>query len=104
MSIEPVAGKPLRIPPGFVKVRLNGDHRRAYRHLYARYGTILDGLPVLREDRDFDGRPVRMRRSQLEALNRAFAALDAESSPGPSVFDAQQHGKTRLFKRLLYLS
>jgi len=85
-------------------VRLDDSHRRLYRRLYARYATVLDGLPVLR-DRDFDGRPVRMTRAQLDSLNRAFASLEAESGSTPPVpFAAQSQGRSRLFKRLQYLS
>jgi hypothetical protein len=89
-----------------VAVRLSAAHRQAYRRLYARYCTILDGLPVLR-DRDFDGRAVKMTRQQLAALNAAFAS--AENAPNGAgaprtVFEAQQDQKTRLFKRTQYLS
>jgi hypothetical protein len=104
MAIEPVTGEPVRIPPGRVAVRLNDEHRRAYRQLYARYRTILDGLPVLREDRDFDGRPVKMTRAQLEALNSAFASLGEPEGGHGSVFEGQEAGRTGLFKRLQYLS
>jgi hypothetical protein len=104
MTFEPIVGTPVRFPPGRVEVRLNAGHRSAYRRLYALYRTIIDGLPVLREDRDFDGRPVRMSAAQLEALNAAFASLAASSSDGGGAFDAQESGRTRLFKRLQYLS
>lgn len=104
MAYEPVAGTPLRFPPGRVEVRLGADHRSLYRRLYARYRTILDGLPVLREDRDFDGRPVRMTRAQLDALNAAFAALEAPRHPRDGVFGDQEAQKTSLFKRTLFLS
>ena len=76
MALEPIAGTPARVPPGRVVVQLNDEHRRAYRMLYARYRTILDGLPVLR-DRDFDGRRVKMNAAQLDALNAAFAGIAA---------------------------
>jgi hypothetical protein len=86
-----------------VEVRLNREHRRLYRNIYARYRTILDGLPVLREDRDFDGRAVRMTAAQLEALNHAFEA--AERAPEEqNGFGGQEAQKTKLFKRLQYLS
>ena len=104
MPYEPIVGTPVRMPPGRVEVRLNADHRRAYRTLYARYRTIIDGLPVLREDRDFDGRAVRLTPAQLEALNSAFETLDSPAPGTGSVFDAQEAGRTRLFKRLQHLS
>lgn len=105
MSYEPIVGRPLRLPPGHVAVRLTDDHRRAYRRLYARYGAAAAGLPVLRPERDFDGRPVRMPAARLEALNRAFAALAAEDARQPTgTFDAQEASRTKLFKRLQYLS
>ena len=101
--IELIQGGAVRIPPGRVAIRLNERHRSAYRRLYAAYGTILDGLPVLR-DRDFDGRSVKVSKAQLEALNEAFAKLNAEAATPGSVFEAQEAGRTRLFKRLQYLS
>jgi hypothetical protein len=104
MPYEPITGKPVRFPPGRVEVRLDAGHRSLYRRIYAAYRTILDGLPVLREDRDFDGRAVRMTPAQLEALNRAFAAASAEPSDSDGVFGAQEAGRTGLFKRLQFLS
>ncbi len=75
-----------------------------YRELYARYRTVLDGLPVLRE-RDADGRAVKVTPAQLVALNRAFADLEEpDGGPPASVFEAQEQSKNRLFKRLQYLS
>jgi hypothetical protein len=103
MELAPLAGKPVRIPPGRVEVHLNADHRRTYRALYARYRTVTDGLPILR-DRDFDGRPVNIAPNQLEALNRAFATLGEPLDSTSGVFDAQERQKTRLFKRLQFLS
>ena len=103
MEYEPVTGKPVRFPPGRVEVRLKPAHRSAYRALYGAYRTILDGLPVLR-DRDFDGRPVRMTQGQLDALNEAFRALAESARRGDGAFAAQEAGRTRLFKRLQFLS
>jgi hypothetical protein len=102
--LEPVTGRPVRFPPGRVEVKLDERHRRAYRELYARYRTLLDDLPVLR-DRDFDGRSVKLTPRQLEALNEAFASL--EQAPAPRTgdpFDGQEQGRTGLFKRIQYLS
>ena len=97
-------GKRVKFPPGRVEIRLKPEFRSAYRRLYAAYRTILDGLPVLRE-RDFDGRPVSVTERQLEALNQAFSKLTPEGrGAGDSVFVTQEAQKTRLFKRLQYLS
>ena len=108
MAFEPIAGKPVRPapPPGRVEVRLDESHRQRYRRLYARYATVLEGLPVLRE-RDFDGRRVRMTPAQLDALNRAFAALDdaaEDDDTATTPFGNQARGRSSLFKRLQYLS
>jgi hypothetical protein len=103
MDFEPIVGKPVRIPPGRVAVRLDERHHRAYRALYAQYRTIIDGLPVLR-DRDFDGRAVKMTPVQLQALNDALAELARGARRGATVFGAQEAGRTRLFKRLQFLS
>jgi hypothetical protein len=109
VSFEPIVGKPVRLPPpGRVEVRLNQEHRRLYRALYARFQTVVAGLPVLREDRDFDGRRLKMARSELDTLNEAFAAEAARDASGglapESVFEGQARGRSRLFKRLQYLS
>ena len=104
MEIEPVRGTPFRFPPGRVAIRLGEQHRLAYRRLYNRYRSILDGLPVLR-DRDFDGRAVKVTPAQVDALNRAFASLAATQEPGAGVvFEAQADARSRLFKRTQYLS
>lgn len=104
MELEPIDGKPVRFPPGRVEIRLNPTHRSAYRARYARYQSILAGLPVLRE-RDFDGRPVKVTANELEALRRAFAG---PPEPGAhrqgTAFESQEVSKERLFKRLQYLS
>lgn len=101
--IEPIAGEATRFPPGRVVIRLDERHRSAYRRLYRAYRTVLDGLPVLR-DRDFDGRAMKVTPAQLEALNAAFASLRNPDGPPQSVFEAQEAGRTRLFKRLQHLS
>jgi hypothetical protein len=104
MAHEPIAGKSVRWPPGRVQIRLGQEHRHAYRALYARYQSILAGLPVLR-DRDFDGRPVTVTPAQLDALNRALASLtDAPKGPLGSAYAFQEAARNRLFKRLQYLS
>jgi len=103
MELEPIEGKPVRFPPGQVEIRLNQQYRSAYRALYARYQSILAGLPVLRE-RDFDGRAVKVTAQELEALRRAFASLAAPTAKHSTVFGAQEALKERLFKRLQYLS
>ncbi len=103
MALEPITGKPVRFPPGRVEIRLDDKHRIAYQRLYGHYQSYLAGLPVLRS-RDFDGRNVKVTPGELDALNRAFLAVDAPTGGGPTAFDAQEHGRTRLFKRTQYLS
>jgi len=104
MEVEAVEGRRVRFPPGRVAVRLDAGQRRAYRALYAQYQTVLEGLPVLRE-RDFDGRVVKLKAAELEALNRAFAALASEGEArGGAAYEAQERGRSRLSKRLQYLS
>jgi hypothetical protein len=103
MELEPIAGKPVRFPPGRVAIRLDERHKSAYRRLYGQYQSILAGLPVLR-DRDFDGRVVTVTTSQLAALNVAFAKLGAAENAGMSAFGDQEAARKRLFKRLQYLS
>ncbi len=103
MPYEPMVGTPLRFPPGRVAVRLDEGHRLAYRRLYQHYQSVLAGLPVLR-DRDFDGRAVRMTARELAALNQAFAGLEGPASAPHDAFQAQEQVRTRLFKRLQFLS
>ena len=106
MAFEPITGRPVRFPPGHVAVRLDERYRLLYRRLYRRYQTLLAGLPVLR-DRDFDGRAVKMRPEQLEALNEALARVTASSADGgppEAPFLDQERVRTRLFKRLQFLS
>jgi hypothetical protein len=104
MELDPIEGKPVRFPPGRVEIRLNPKHRSAYRALYARYQSILAGLPVLRE-RDFDGRPVHVTANELEALRRAFAGPSGPVAYGQgTAFESQEALKEQLFKKLQYLS
>jgi hypothetical protein len=103
MSIEPITGTPVRFPPGHVAIRLDERHRQAYRRLYRRYQTNLTPLPVLRT-RDFDGREVKVTPAQLDALNAAFAGIGASPDGVASAFDAQERGRTRLFKKTQTLS
>ena len=92
------------MPPGHVTVRLDLRHKRAYKALYARYGTVLTGLPVLRE-RDFDGRAVKLTMRALDALNMAFAGqTDGPAGSTGGAFAAQERARARLFKKLQYLS
>ena len=105
MACGPILGTPLRIPPGRLAIKLNAEHRRMYRAVYAHYGTVLHGLPVLREDRDFEGRTVKVTAAELDALNGAFASLTTPiGRPATRVFEAQEQSRRRLFKRLQYLS
>jgi hypothetical protein len=103
MGYEAIVGKPVRFPPGRCQIHLNQRHRRAYRALYARYQSILGGLPVLREH-DFDGRPVTVTGTELEALNRAFGSMVAGPGQPETAFSSQENARNRLFKRLQYLS
>lgn len=104
MEVSPIEAKSGGLRPGHVTVRLDAEHRRAYEVLYAQYRTIFDSLPVLRE-RDFDGRPVTMTKTQFEALEQAFASLAApEPAASDSPFAGQEQAKQRLFKRLQFLS
>lgn len=103
MEYEPISGTPTRFPPGRVRIRLSQGYRRPYRTLYARYQSILAGVPVLR-DRDFDGRTFTITATELDALNRALGVLGNDSSPGEAAFSSQEAGRSRLFKRLQYLS
>lgn len=95
----------MRFPPGKIAVRLGPEHWSAYRRLYAAYGSVLSGLPVLR-DRDFHGGSVKMTQAQLDALNDAFERLatSAEHPRNGSAFAGQERGRTSLFKRLQHLS
>lgn len=104
MSLEPITGTPVRFPPGRVAVRLDARYRLPYQRLYRRYQTQLTELPVLRAS-DFDGRAVKLTPAQLGALNEAFAAYTEGSDGAASgVFDAQERGRTELFKRTQFLS
>lgn len=104
MEYSPIQGKTVRFPPGRVQIQLTPEHRIGYRALYARYQSILGGLPVLRE-RDFDGRNVLVTAAQLEALNGAFAKLAGQDGSHPATaFESQEEARRRLFKRLQYLS
>jgi len=105
MEFTPIKGKRVPLPPGHVAAKLPPELWQPYKRLHAGYEAYLSGMPMLAE-RDFDGkRWVKMTPEQLGALNAAFAAL-AESGPsGPgTVFEAQEDARTRLFKRLQYLS
>jgi hypothetical protein len=104
MAFEPIRGRPARFPPGKVMVTLGPERLLDYRRLYARSATDLGGLPKLREG-DFDGRTVSMSAAELHALNHALAHLNAPRRRATgNAFETQEQHKTRLFKRLQYLS
>lgn len=105
MAFEPLKGRRVFAPPGHVGVKLPPELWLPYKRLHGRYQAYISGMPMLAE-RDFDGkRTAKMTPKQLEALNQAFLRLEAEESDPPaSPFEAQQEAKTRLFKRLQYLS
>ena len=106
MDFEPLQGKRVLLgPPGIVGVKLSPELWQPYKRLHGTYQAYLAGLPMLAV-RDFDGkRTVKMTHAQLEALNEALAkALSAPTGAPDSVFEAQEDARTRLFKRLQYLS
>ena len=103
IALDPIVGQNVRFPPGHVAIRLNADHRRAYLRLYGNYFPLAD-VPALK-DRDFDGRSVRMSRSQLAALNRRFRALVDEADAGPpGGFRDQEQSLEKHFKQMQSLS
>ncbi len=98
-----IVGTPVRFPPGRIAVRLGPEQHSAYRRLYGHYRSVLAGLPVLR-DRDFDGRKVLLKRHELDALNTALAAPSGGDAVGGETFGRQEQSRSKLFKRLQYLS
>ena len=96
------AGRPLFLRRGSTRIRLDEEHRRAYRRLY---GLLfpLAGVPAL-SDQDFDGREVTMTKAQLAALNRAFASLNSVVSPIHNSFEGQERFLTEHFQELQFLS
>jgi hypothetical protein len=106
MEFEPIHGKRVLLgPPGIVGVKLPPELWQPYKRLHGKYQAYLADLPMLAV-RDFDGkRTVKLTRKQLDALNVALAkALTAAEGSADSVFEAQEDARTRLFKRLQYLS
>jgi hypothetical protein len=105
MEFEEIKGKRALSPPGTLAVKLPPELWQPYRRLYQHYQSYLTGLPMLAE-RDFDGkRSVKLTPKQLEALNQAFVKLaEDDEQPPRSAFEAQERAKSRLFKRLQYLS
>ena len=105
MDLEPLKAEPVRFPPGHVAVRLGETHRAAYRRLYATYRSNYADLPVLRDDRDFDGRPVKLSQRQFQALSQAFEL--SQQTPRRrtgATFEAQERGRSRLYRKTQYLS
>ncbi len=106
MDFEPLQGKRVLLgPPGIVGVKLPPELWQTYKRLHGKYQAYIAGLPMLAV-RDFDGkRTVKMTPVQLAALNDALAKVLAAPAGSPdSVFEAQEDARTRLFKRLQYLS
>lgn len=105
MEFTPLEGKRALSPPGTLGVKLPPELWQPYNRLYRGYESYLSGLPMLAE-RDFDGkRSVKLTPRQLEALNEAFTRLAEADAPAPhSVFEGQEAAKSKLFKRLQYLS
>ena len=103
IGLDPIVGEGVRFPPGHVTIKLNADHRRAYRRLYGNYFPLAD-VPALK-DRDFDGRSVKMSRRQLAALNRRFRALSEGADAGPpGAFRAQEQSLEKHFSEMQFLS
>ena len=105
MEFEPIKGKRAFVPPGMLAVKLAPALWQPYRRLHQAYQSYLSGLPMLAE-RDFNGkRAVKMTPRQLDALNAAFAKLAEDDDPAArTVFEAQGKARSKLFKRLQYLS
>ena len=105
MEFTPLKGKRALSPPGTLSVKLEPERWQHYRRFYQGYQSYLTGLPMLAE-RDFDGkRSVKLTPKQLEALNSAFERLSVDEGAVPrSAFEGQEQGKSKLFKRLQYLS
>jgi hypothetical protein len=105
VDFQPIKGKRALVPPGTLAVKLDPALWQPYRRLHQAYQSYLAGLPMLAE-RDFDGkRTVKLTPGQLEALNAAFVRLAADSDPqARTVFEAQGQARSKLFKRLQYLS
>lgn len=106
MDFQPIKGKRVLLgPPGVVGVKLPPELWQPYKRLHGKYQAYLAGLPMLAV-RDFDGkRTVKMSPGQLGALNDALAkVLSTPVGSSDSVFEAQEDARTRLFKRLQYLS
>ncbi|MBI5288009.1 MAG: hypothetical protein HY873_03445 [Chloroflexi bacterium] len=105
MEFTPIKGRRVPLPPGHVAAKLPPELWQPYKRLHAQYQAYLSGMPMLAE-RDFDGkRSVKMTPKQLRALNAAFGALfESGTGDAGTVFEAQEDARTRLFKRLQYLS
>lgn len=105
MEFTPITGRRTLAPPGFIAVKLDQKLWLPYKRLHASYQAYIAGLPMLAE-RDFDGkRNVKLTPAQLKALNTAFSKLaDGGAASPTNVFEAQEEARTRLFKRLQYLS
>ena len=103
IEVSPITGMPARFRRGHVSVRLDDAHRHAYRRLYGLAFPLVD-VPAL-EHRDFDGRSITLSRTQLGALNRAFATLnhDAMTHARDAAGD-QELLLTQHFKEMQFLS
>lgn len=106
MPYTPIEGKRLLLaPPGTLGVKLPPELWIPYKRLHGSYQAYLAGLPMLAR-RDFDGkRTVRLTEPQLEALNHALQQqIEGGAASPKTVFEAQEDARTRLFKRLQFLS
>lgn len=101
VEIPPIVGKRIFFPPGHVAICLDDGHRRAYLRLYG-LSWPLPGVPELK-DRDFDGRTIKLTRSQLAALNLAFLSPRDHARTGRrSAFEAQEQFLTKHFKEMQF--
>ena len=101
VEIPPIVGKRIFVPPGRVAICLDDGDRRAYLRLYG-LSWPLPGVPELK-DRDFDGRTIKLTRSQLAALYLALVSLLDHARTGRrSAFEAQEQFLTKHFKEMQF--
>lgn len=103
VTVGTIVGRRVLFPPGRVRIVLNEEHRRAYLLLYGELFPLTD-VPALK-DRDFDGRLITMRPSELAALNRRFRALgNLPDSGAPGPFRDQERSCTGTSRKMQFLS
>ena len=103
LELELIVGRPLFLRPGRTRLRLDEEHRRAYRRLYGLQWPLA-GVPALR-DHEFDGRSITLTTSQLAALNLAFTSLDRGArSRDHNAFEGQERSFTGQSQEMQFLS